>query len=758
VTAQLYDNNSKVPIQFTGSLEASPKLAELYKHWCLLYQLLHDSLSYMSRSEKPFQPKEIEIDSEDVTNVSSVEFSLLCEDLCQEINTWLKAESFRNIEQKLRTKLYPIDEVRVILQAQDDEVIRLPWHLWDFFEDYQNAVLAFSVSEINSVQSERKLFTGKVRILAVLGNSEGIDVQKDRRILEQLPNTEIVFLVQPRRFELDKYLWDKQGWDILFFAGHGTNSLESQTGKIFINKTETLTIAQLKNALTAAISQGLQLAIFNCCDGLGLAKKLVSLNIGQTIVMREPVPDVVAQEFLKQFLEAFASGESLYIAMRQAREKLQGLEGEFPCASWIPVICQNPAVTPITWSQLVAKSTPSPLNPFILTTGVVVTVLIFGMKMLGFWQLWELAAFDALMRARPVEAPDNRIVLVTITEADVQAQPANERRGASISEKTLDEVIGKLQQFNPRLIGLDIYRENSVSNNYKNLSALQNSNRFITVCKSGEDETDPGVPPSPDVPLQNVSFGDVVTDVDTVVRRQLLAMAPATNPAVKCKPDKSFSFRISTRYLQSQGIEATLNSDDNWLIGKKVFQSLEKNSGGYHQIDSRGYQVLLNWRTSNPFIKKFTVGDILNNKLTADLIKNRIVLIGTTAESFNDRRWFTPYTTKKLPYKQVTGVVVQAHMVSQILSAVLDNRPLLWVSPKWSEFIWIGCWSMMGCLIAWKFQHQRYSIIFLPSSYVLLHSLCVLSLTQGLWISYVPVILAFSVSYLVVIIYTKKIR
>lgn len=758
VTAQLYEHNRKIPIQFTGSLEASPKLFQLYKRWFLLYQLLHDSLSHSGRSHRLHRAKEIEIDLEDVTNVSSIEFSLLCEDLAKEINSWLKTESFRNIEQKLRTQLHYFDEIRIILQAEDAEIIKLPWHLWDFFEDYQNAVLAFGVSEVNLVPAKRKIFSGNVRILAILGESQGIDIEQDRRLLEQLPGTEVVFLVQPRRFELDKYLWDKQGWDILFFAGHGTTSLEDKTAKIFINQTETLTITQLKNALKTAISRGLQLAIFNCCDGLGLARELVSLNIGQTIVMREPVPDVVAQEFLKQFLEAFAAGESLYIAMRQARERLQGLEGKFPCASWIPVICQNPTVTPITWSELVTQANSKPIIPLILSASLAVSAFVFGFQTLGFWQIWELTAFDIMMRSRPVEPPDNRILVVNVTEADVQAQPAEERGGASISENTLERAIEKLQQFNPRVIGLDIYRENSISKNSRNLGAVKASDRFIAVCKAGEDETDPGVPPPPEVPLKNLGFSDVVTDVDTTIRRQLLAMAPATNPAVKCKTDKSFNFRIATRYLQAEGIEAKLNAEDNWLIGNKVFQSLEANSGGYHQIDSRGYQILLNWRNSNPFIQQVTISDILNNRLTADLVANRIVLIGTTAESFNDQRWLTPYSAKNLPYKPVAGVVVQAHKVSQILSAVLDNRPLLWVLPKWSELLWIGSWSMMGCLIAWRFKDKFNLLIILPISYAILYSLCFLLLIQGLWIPLMPGLFAFSGSYFIVTIYTKKIQ
>jgi hypothetical protein len=29
--------------------------------------------------------------------------------------------------------------------------------------------------------------------------------------------------------------------------------------------------------------------------------------------------------------------------VREAREKLQGLEDRYPCATWLPVICQNPS-------------------------------------------------------------------------------------------------------------------------------------------------------------------------------------------------------------------------------------------------------------------------------------------------------------------------------------------------------------------------------------------------------------------------------
>ena len=62
--------------------------------------------------------------------------------------------------------------------------------------------------------------------------------------------------------------------------------------------------------------------------------------------------DQVPHKFLQYFLELFASGKSLYISVREAREKLQIIEDKFPGASSLPVICQNPAEIPPSWESL----------------------------------------------------------------------------------------------------------------------------------------------------------------------------------------------------------------------------------------------------------------------------------------------------------------------------------------------------------------------------------------------------------------------
>ncbi|MEL7143968.1 MAG: CHAT domain-containing protein, partial [Cyanobacteria bacterium J06573_11] len=108
----------------------------------------------------------------------------------------------------------------------------------------------------------------------------------------------------------------------------------------------------IRFALKKACQRGLQLAIFNSCDGIGLAQHLSDLALPQMIVMREPVCDAIAQTFLKNLLTAFTSGQPLPQAVRAAQEQLQGLEDRFLCATWLPILCQPATTAPLTWQQL----------------------------------------------------------------------------------------------------------------------------------------------------------------------------------------------------------------------------------------------------------------------------------------------------------------------------------------------------------------------------------------------------------------------
>jgi AAA-like domain/CHAT domain len=293
------------------------------------------------------------------TRIGSLAESNNCRQLAKELQQclirWLASSQFQIVEQRLRETLDVKDSVEVLLRTNDRRLHRLPWHRWDFIERYPHAEV--SIGSMPQLIAQLARPPHLVRILAILGDRQGIDIEADRQLLANLPQTDVVFLVEPSRQEVYSHLWE-QTWDILFFAGH--SNTEQQQGRIHLSAGESLTIDELRYGLRRAIvggavpleQRGLQLAIFNSCDGLGLAYELEQLHLPQSIVMREPVPDRVALVFLKQFLSTFAGGGSLHSSVRQAREYLQGWEGEFPCASWLPIIFQNPAMPPLKWHHL----------------------------------------------------------------------------------------------------------------------------------------------------------------------------------------------------------------------------------------------------------------------------------------------------------------------------------------------------------------------------------------------------------------------
>ena len=715
-------NVATAEIQVSGRLPSAPNLWEAFEQWQLSYR----QMGVLHR----IKPKKVQI-----TNIS-------CHDLgaqfTHRFNDWLNSsfKEWQKLRDSLQRHLNSTDEIEVLVQTHDSRLRQLPWQIWDFFDHYPHAEVALSTPEYRRFPKTLPRPNGKVRILAILGDSTGIDVEKDRAYLKQLSaQAQIEFLVEPQPEQLNDRLWE-QGWDILFFAGHSSSQEE---GLFWLNRTDSLTIAQLKYALQKAVDNGLRLAILNSCEGLSLAEKLADLQIGQTIVMREPVPDAIAQAFLKYFLTAYTNGQSLYASVREARQRLLILEKKFPYASWLPVIFDNSAEVPPTWQELCGASQRDRLSlktrAFVaLVSSIVATALVVGMRQLGALQMWELQAFDQLMQLRPPEPPDPRLLIVTVTEEDVQNQDPQERRSSSLSERSLSRLLEKLQPYQPQVIGLDIYRDFPVSPKYENLKTyLQEQENFVGVCEVGGARDYPGIKPAPELPAERLSFSDFPVDPDGVIRRQLLGMA--SDPESHCQTDTSLSLRLAQLYLANRGIDFQRNSEGDLQIGSALFKKLRSDSGGYQNLDALGFQVLLNYRSYPGVTEQVTLGDILGGGVDArlpELVKDRIILIGTTARSFKD------YYPTLGGGRDLPGVLIQAHMVSQILSAVEDERPLIWWLPAWGEVVWLWSWALVGGLLVSFFWTPLRLGLASGAALFVLYGVCFVLLLEGGWVPLVP--------------------
>ncbi|MEM1369224.1 MAG: hypothetical protein AAGG02_14690 [Cyanobacteria bacterium P01_H01_bin.15] len=209
VTAQLWDSSASIPMQFVGGLPPLPELASAYCRWQRLYEELYAHLNWRQiRSLVPDIDAEFEVDDDDVTNVSAEEFQTLSQTIPQLLNEWLNSPEFRPIDQRLRSQLRLDEPLQVMLVAEAEGVMRLPWSLWQFLSDYPQSELTLAPLEYaRSLKSMTGPKPEKVRILAIFGSASGLDLEDDLRILQALPHAELTLLLEPIPQELTEKLW-----------------------------------------------------------------------------------------------------------------------------------------------------------------------------------------------------------------------------------------------------------------------------------------------------------------------------------------------------------------------------------------------------------------------------------------------------------------------------------------------------------------------------------------------------------------------
>jgi PAS domain S-box-containing protein len=316
---------------------------------------------------------------------------------------------------------------------------------------------------------------------------------------------------------------------------------------------------------------------------------------------------------------------------------------------------------------------------------------------MGILQLWELAGLDRFFHATPTTTPDPRIVIVEINESDIK-----KTRQWPISDATLAELLQKIKMLQPRAIGLDLYRDLPVGEGAEALAAvLQSTPNLIGIQKVVPGADGSVVSPPPMLSqLDRVGFNDILLDIDGRVRRALLSVRLNSGKTMHSLP-----VRLALLYLEAKDIQLKAIDQPNsgFALGKATFVPLQEDAGGYVHADIGGYQILLNFRnhancwseTCRPF-QTIPIAEVLDNRVGKEIMRDRIVLVSSTAESVNDR-FFIPFSESY--FTAPMGVEIHAEIISQILGAAIDGQPLIKILPKPLEYAWILAWAIAGA--AW---------------------------------------------------------
>ena len=414
--------------------------------------------------------------------------------------------------------------------------------------------------------------------------------------------------------------------------------------------------------------------------------------------------------------------------------------------------------------------------------------MIIFLRLVGLLEMLELAALDRLLIWRPREAVDDRIVIVDITEDSIR------KLGRwPMSDVQLNQLLENIKAQQPRVIGLDLYRDLQVPPSFEEivqlfkttpqlltqdkpiepgyqalLNLFQTTPNLIGIRKVTQDEDLEAVSPPPGLKYPDqVGANDLPLDVDGKIRRFYVNLPIAKDIALN-ENDTSldgFAIKLVLKYLEAEGIapEVLDENQKKYRLGKAVLVPFKGNDGGYSRTNDAGYQLIINYRGSAKTLRRITMTDVLNNQIPPGLMRDRMVLIGASALSLNDL-FYTPYSSTLFTNPELMpGVEIHANIASQLLSAAISGRPMMktWNEPL--EWLWILAWSVVGATLIWVYRDvtgiKRSLLIsgtlILASSALI--GICYLALWDGWWIPLVPPFLGIVGSAAAITAYSAKI-
>ncbi len=381
----------------------------------------------------------------------------------------------------------------------------------------------------------------------------------------------------------------------------------------------------------------------------------------------------------------------------------------------------------------------------VLLVSITVFLGIVGLRNTGSFEGLELAAYDWSIRLRPsISEPSDRIVLVSVTERDIQ----NQGRWP-LPDAIIARVLKLIGQYKPRAIGLDIYRDIPVPPGRDQLNAALTSDPSIIAVMKFGGGTQAGVPP-PRV-LANtdqISFNDVIVDPGGIVRRGLLFLDDGRTVF------HSFALRLALTYLQAEGIVPQPDPvhPEHIRLGETTVRPFEANDGSYINADAAGYQFLLDYRHAPRSFPSFSLTSLLAGEVKPEGLADKIVLIGVTAESVKDL-FYTPHSRALYVSQEISGIELHAHIISQLLRFGLDgDAPLKTVSDS-TEALWILVCGILGGVVGLRIRSSwRFSLV-AAGGLLILTFVAYASFLSGIWVPIVPPAIAWILSVALVTAY-----
>lgn len=386
-------------------------------------------------------------------------------------------------------------------------------------------------------------------------------------------------------------------------------------------------------------------------------------------------------------------------------------------------------------------------------------------RWLGVFSTLELVTLDFFLHHRPPEDKDEHVVIILADRSPISSREM-------LDDAQIARLLEIVFSADPAVVGLNIFR--------KEFSIDQGRARLIELFETHSNliGVEKILPPREISPIANLSktiahtqFGinDIPIDKDGRIRRVFVGAYTSEERLVSSSsvhPFKfAFSFKVARQYLEGLGYQVG-NSPSDLDVPIFIEEETQRHTripilretyGGYIRDRSIAkVQTLLNFRSGRDTFEIIDAEAILASENAPTSLTGKAVIIGSI-DYFFPNFLAVAASSNSIPEESeaqeilsrlgIIGAELEAHSTSQIINAVLENRPLIQaVHPLLADSLIILV-GVAGILIGNTFKSILRNALMLIFSTVLLLGIGYgLLYYFGIWVPVVPACLLFFVT------------
>ena len=319
-------------------------------------------------------------------------------------------------------------------------------------------------------------------------------------------------------------------------------------------------------------------------------------------------------------------------------------------------------------------------------------VVLMLLRSTGLAQTLDLVIYDLITSQRSEgSGQDQPITLVGIEESDIQ------RFGWPIDDGIFCKAFDALNASGVSAVGFDIYRDQGVGSEQQCLrNRFRDEPILVSIFNVAAE-----IAAVPGTPIERQSYNDLSLDADGVVRRDLVHVTGQDEATV------AFPLRVLEVATGDRSLRDSLDSGTNagpWLSA---------DAGGYNnEIDAGlGMQRLLRFREPRSYAT-YTLAEVVDGEVPNNMLRDRIVLIGSTAPSLRDL-FEVPHTrfARGESLFTISGVEVHANRLAALMDERNGSFQQGWLMPGWGNLLLVIGFAGTGLLLGERIPKQRTSIL-----------------------------------------------